>query len=92
LRVLNWLSYVVTRRRGLVLILTAIATIGLGVQIPDIQADPAPENLISSFEREGEDVAALFHTHFGTREKVIALLIQTDDVLAPGIRSATCTS
>jgi hydrophobe/amphiphile efflux-3 (HAE3) family protein len=81
--VLNWLSYVVTRRRGLVLLVTAIATIGLGIQIPDIQADPAPENLISSFEREGEDVAALFHTNFGTREKVIALLIQTDDVLAP---------
>ncbi|MCB9657979.1 MAG: MMPL family transporter [Sandaracinaceae bacterium] len=81
--VLNWLANLVTRRRALVLSVLALLTVALGVQIPDIQADPAPENLISSFEREGEDVAALFERSFGSREKVIALLIQTDDVLSP---------
>lgn len=80
---LNWLAHLVTHRRALVLTIIAVVTVALGVQIPNIQADPAPENLISSFEREGEDIGALFEGSFGSREKVIALLIETDNVLSP---------
>ena len=80
---LNWLADLLTQRRALVLTILVVLTVALGVQIPDIQADPAPENLISSFESGEENVAAIFEESFGSREKVIALVIEADDVLSP---------
>lgn len=82
---LNGIANLVTTRRPLVLSVILATAIGLGSQIPNIQADPAPENLISSYERDGEDIGGTFESAFGTRDRVIALLVQSDDVLTPGV-------
>lgn len=82
---LNGIANLVTTRRALVLSVLLSAAVGLGLQIPNLQADPAPENLISSYERDGEDVGGAFESAFGSRDRVIALLVQTDDVLTPEV-------
>ncbi|MEM9069328.1 MAG: efflux RND transporter permease subunit [Myxococcota bacterium] len=80
---LDWLARTVTTRRALVLALLALATGGLSSQIPKIQVDPSVENLISSYEDDGEAeaVARRFEEDFGDTDRVMVLLVQADDVL-----------
>lgn len=80
---LDWLARVVTTRRVVVLALVALATAGLSSQIPQIQVDPSVENLISSYEGEDDnrDAAAEFEEAFGDTDRVMVLLVKSEDVL-----------
>lgn len=80
---LDWLARVVTTRRVVVLALLALATAGLSSQIPRIQVDPSVENLISSYEGEGDtrDAAEQFEEAFGDTDRVMVLLVKSHDVL-----------
>ena len=80
-RLLDGLAILVTKRRNLVLGLLLTVTALFASQIPKIQTDPAPENLLSSFEDPGEQITDQFREWFGESDRVIVLLVQAKDVL-----------
>ena len=80
-RLLDGLATLVTKRRSLVLTALLVVLLGFASQIPRIETDPAPENLLSSFEDPGEHITNKFHTWFGETSKVVVLLVQADNVL-----------
>ena len=80
---LESLADFITKRRGWILAAVIAATVGLGSQIPHIQADPAPEKLIQSFEGGGPDVGKLYRGAFHQNdEEVMFVLVQAPDVLS----------
>ena len=81
-RLLDGLAYAVTQKRSLVLGLLLATTAAFASQIPNIQTDPAPENLLSSFEDPGEHISTQFQEWFGTSDKVIVLLVEAENVLS----------
>jgi len=76
-RVAHW----VTDGRARVLSLLALATVLLATQIPNVEIDSAPENLLSSYEGNDQSVADRFHDSFGDTDRVVVVLLQADDVL-----------
>ncbi|MFW6051004.1 MAG: efflux RND transporter permease subunit [Myxococcota bacterium] len=83
-RILNGLTKLVIRRRVLVLIPVLLVTGALGSQVPKLEADPAPERLLASYENgDGvtESVKA-FEETFGSTDQVMVLALQASDALA----------
>ncbi len=75
------LAAVVTRRSGLVMAVLGLVTLALGMQIPQIEADPAPEKLISSFDSAQTEIRAKFESTFGSNDRVMVVLLEADNVL-----------
>jgi len=78
---LDRLAHWVTDGRVRVLTVLALLTIVLATQIPGIEIDSAPENLLSSFEGNDQSVADDFHAAFGDTDRVVVVLVQADDIL-----------
>lgn len=78
---LDRLAALVSTRPGLVVGLLLAATVGLGSQIPKLEIDPAPENLISSFEGNEIEITNDFKEAFGDTDRVVVLLVSAPDVL-----------
>ena len=80
---LDGLARLVTTHRIFVLVALAIITGVLGFQIPAIRVDPSVENLISSYEGNESSVqnAARFERDFGDTDRVMLLLVQSENVL-----------
>ena len=57
-------------------------TTALAFQIPKIAIDPAPENLINSFEGQARWVNENFRRTFGDSSRVLVVLVSGDDVLS----------
>ncbi len=74
----------VTTQRKLVLLGVALFVAFCAAQLPHLQTDTAPENLIISFGGYEERVRE-FRSYFGDTDSVIVLLVTADDVtqLAP---------
>lgn len=69
-------------RRGVVLGALAILTVGLATQIPRLQVDPAPENLIRQSDGAAERLEGRFAEAFGDSSRVLVVVVQGEDVLA----------
>lgn len=80
-RFLARLGDVITARRGVVIGALAAFTVFCALQIPQLQIDPSPENLIISFGGYEERVRS-FREHFGDTDSVVVVLVQADDVTA----------
>ncbi|MBC7173890.1 MAG: MMPL family transporter, partial [Polyangiaceae bacterium] len=76
-------DFVVTHRALAVLIVLG-ATVGLATQLPKVRSDASPEKLIGSFAGFDASVGQEFRSRFGDTSRVLILLIEADDVLAPG--------
>jgi predicted RND superfamily exporter protein len=81
-RLLDRTARLLTEHRFPVLVVIAIITIVLGMQIPKIHLDPAPENLVGSFEGPAQRVDARFRRSFGDTSRVLVVLVSSDDVLS----------
>lgn len=79
--ILDRLAALVSVRPGLVVGVLLAATVGLGSQIPKLEVDPAPENLISSFEGNEIEITNDFKEYFGNTDRVVVLLVSAPDVL-----------
>ncbi len=79
---LDLLARLVTERRGWVLGALLLGAAALASQIPKIEADPAAENLIASFEGLDHSVGERFRESFGDTSRVMVVLVEADDVLA----------
>lgn len=81
-RLLERVARVLTEHRFVVLVVIAVITVLLGSQIPKIAVDPAPENLISSFEGKAQQVDARFRAAFGDSGRVLVVLVRGRNVLS----------
>lgn len=81
-RLLDRIAVILTKRRLAVLITVLAITAAFASQIPKIQMDPAPENLISSFEGRAKSIDERFRREFGDSSRVIVVLMEGDDVLS----------
>ncbi|MFW5876149.1 MAG: efflux RND transporter permease subunit [Myxococcota bacterium] len=83
-RLLNGLTKLVIRGRLWVLIPILVVTAVLGSRIPDLEADPAPERLLASFEQDNGFLEAVeeFERSFGSTDRVMVLVLQADDVMS----------
>lgn len=81
-RLLDRIAVILTKRRLAVLIVLGCITAAFASQIPRIEMDPAPENLISSFEGRAKQIDDRFRRDFGDTGRVIVVLMEGDDVLS----------
>ncbi|MFW6197938.1 MAG: hypothetical protein ACOC5B_03660, partial [Myxococcota bacterium] len=81
---MNGLTKLVIRRRLWVLIPIVVVTAVLGSRIPDLEADPAPERLLASFEQDDGffDAVEDFESNFGSTDRVMVLVLQADNVMS----------
>ena len=77
-RLLDSVAVTVTRRRGAVLICVGLFVVFCATQIPRLQTDSSPENLIISFGGYEERVAD-FQRYFGDTDSVAVLLVEAPD-------------
>ncbi len=78
-RFLDRFAEVVTSRRRTVIALLASVVVFAALQLPRLETDSSPENLIISFGGYERDIRD-FHSYFGDTDSVAALLIVADDV------------
>src|SRR5688572_15477310 len=78
-RVLDVLAYTVTRRRRPVLIALGLFVVFCGLQLPNLQTETSPENLIISYGGYHERIAQ-FQDYFGDTDSVVVLLVEAEDV------------
>jgi uncharacterized protein len=83
-RILNRLTQLVIQRRLLVLLPLVAVTVFFGTQIRHLEADPAPERLLASYDADDGQLFSLqeFQRTFGSTDRVMVLVLQADDVLA----------
>jgi len=82
-RFIDWVAVMLTRHRFIVLAVLAVITLLLASQIPKIEVDPAPENLISSFEGREVNHEERFRRNFGgDSARVLVVLFEGSDVLS----------
>jgi predicted RND superfamily exporter protein len=83
-RFIDRFAEIVTGQRKLVLLVIALIVAFFAAQIPRLETDTAPENLIISFGGYEQRVHE-FRSYFGDTDSVIVLLVTADDVtqLAP---------
>jgi uncharacterized protein len=83
-RILNRLTKLVIQRRFFVLPPLVAVTVLFGLQIRNLEADPAPERLLASYEANGRALRDLveFQQTFGSTDRVMVLVLEADDVLA----------
>jgi uncharacterized protein len=83
-RILNGLTRLVIERRLLVLLPLVAITAFFASQIPQIEADPAPERLLASYEDVHEQLVHMqeFQRTFGSTDRVMVLVLRSKDVLA----------
>ncbi|MFO0693105.1 MAG: efflux RND transporter permease subunit [Polyangiales bacterium] len=79
---LDLLADVLTKQRVPVLATVFVATALLASQIPKIELDPAPENLIASFEGTERQTDERFKRNFGDSGRVLVLLFEGRNVLS----------
>lgn len=82
-RFLDAFAGLLTRRRGLMLGIIGAITLGLGIWIPQLVADPTPQQLTASGVEDQAEISANFNRRFGNPDHVVVMLITADDVLAP---------
>src|SRR5262245_20544462 len=78
-RFLDWFAGAVLLRRGPILLAVAALVVFCALQLPSLQTDAAPENLIISFGGYEERVQQ-FRRYFGDTDSVVVLLIEAEDV------------
>ena len=83
-RFIDRFAEIVTGQRKVVLLCVALFVAFCAAQLPNLQTDTAPENLIISFGGYEQRVRE-FRSYFGDTDSVIVLLVTADDVtqLAP---------
>jgi uncharacterized protein len=83
-RLIDGFADTVTRRRKVVLACVFLFVAFCAAQLPRLQTDSSPENLIISFGGYEERVRE-FRSYFGDTDSVIVILVRADDVteLAP---------
>ena len=82
-RFLDAFADLVTGRRALMLGIIGVITVGLGVWIPQLVADPTPQQLTASSVQNQAQISADFNARFGNPDHVVVLLVEAEDVLAP---------
>ena len=80
-RLLDAIAELLTRRRGAVLVSVLALTVAAGFFLPRIEADPSPEGLVARYGDQ-EAVAARLRELSGDTDRVIVILLRSDDVLA----------
>lgn len=81
-RFLRRFATIVTTHRALLIVGTLIVTALFASQIPKIEVDPAPENLLSASDSEGIETKELFTEAFGDNSRILLVLITAEDVLS----------
>src|SRR5688572_5685186 len=77
-RLLDLVAVTVTRHRAAVLACVAAFVVFCGAQLPRLQTDASPENLIISFGGYEQRVAD-FQRYFGDTDSVVVLLVEAPD-------------
>jgi predicted RND superfamily exporter protein len=85
-RLLDALSTVVTERRRWVVASVAVFTAVAAFYAKDVEVDPSPKSLVTSYEDQREATDLLVDT-FGNSDHVIVILVEAPDVLAPEVLS-----
>ncbi len=80
-RLLRALSKLVIGRRALVLVILALASLGLGYGVRRLSSDPSPETLVANWQNQ-RAITAEFRSAFGDRAATLLVLVQAPDVLA----------
>lgn len=77
-RLLDFVAVTVTRRRAAVLLSVAAFVVFCASQLPHLQTDASPENLVISFGGYQQRVAD-FQRYFGDTDSVVVLLVEAED-------------
>lgn len=81
-RFLRSFATIVTSHRALLIVGTLIVTALFASQIPKIEVDPAPENLLSASDSEGIETKEIFTEAFGDNSRILLVVITAEDVLS----------
>lgn len=80
-RFLRRYATLVTTYRALFIVGTLTVTALFASQIPKIEVDPAPENLLSASDSEAIETQEIFAEAFGDNSRILLVLITAADVL-----------
>ena len=80
---LDALANLVIRHRAAIFISLVVATVGLGVFIPQLEVDPSVDDLVATYEGEEarHELEARFVADFGDTDEVFLILVEAPDVL-----------
>lgn len=79
---LDWLASFVTTRRAVVLGGLIALAVSLAVSLPNLRVDPSVENLLASYEGEGQAIAETFRSEFGDSSLMMVVVHRSENVLA----------
>ncbi len=74
-----WIADFVTKHPRAILGITLVLTLAIASEIPNIERNPSPEDMIASFE-DYDAIRDRFEEDFGNTDQIALLIVVADDV------------